>query len=71
MGFTFFIIFCMYSLSFWFGSDQVREGEINKGDVIVAFFAVLIGAMGSGQAAPAVQAILKVVKSAESLIRPR
>ncbi|EGD76002.1 multidrug resistance protein [Salpingoeca rosetta] len=52
MGFTFFMIFISYSVTFWFGSYLVDEGELTAGEVIIVFFSVIIGAMSLGQAAP-------------------
>lgn len=52
MGVTMFLIFCSYALSFWYGAKLVRNGEIGAQAVFVAFFSVLMAAMGLGQAAP-------------------
>lgn len=52
MGLTMFLIFCSYALSFWFGARLIRNGEISVTDLFVAFFSVLTGSMGIGQAAP-------------------
>jgi len=56
MGVTFFFIFSSYSLGFWFGNKMVQEGRMSPGDVLTVFFSVVIGAMGLGQATPAVNA---------------
>eukprot|EP00040_Diaphanoeca_grandis_P031275 m.186775 g.186775 ORF g.186775 m.186775 type:complete len:1305 (-) comp32280_c0_seq1:186-4100(-) len=50
-GYTFFIIFCMYALSFYYGSILVSDNEISTGAVVIAFFSVMVGSMGIGQAA--------------------
>ena len=47
-----FMIFISYSVTFWFGSYLVDEGELTAGEVIIVFFSVIIGAMSLGQAAP-------------------
>jgi len=57
MGVTFFFIFGSYALAFWYGNTLVGNGEMTPGRVITVFFSVVIGAMGIGQAAPAIQAI--------------
>eukprot|EP00730_Choanoeca_flexa_P006144 TRINITY_DN12095_c3_g2_i4.p1 TRINITY_DN12095_c3_g2~~TRINITY_DN12095_c3_g2_i4.p1 ORF type:complete len:1304 (+),score=400.93 TRINITY_DN12095_c3_g2_i4:47-3958(+) len=52
MGFFFGVIFLSYALTFWYGGTLVNDGEISTGEVLTAFFAVIIGAMALGQAAP-------------------
>lgn len=52
MGLTMFVMVCVYALGFWYGSTLVRRGEMNAGDVVTVFFAVIIAAMSIGQAAP-------------------
>lgn len=48
-----FLIFCAYAVAFWYGARLVQERTISIGDLFVAFFCTLIGAMGLGQSAPA------------------
>jgi ATP-binding cassette, subfamily B (MDR/TAP), member 1 len=52
MGMTVFLIFCTYSLCFWYGAKLIRESDIDTQDLFIAFFSTLMGAMGLGQAAP-------------------
>eukprot|EP00045_Choanoeca_perplexa_P017639 m.260542 g.260542 ORF g.260542 m.260542 type:complete len:1285 (+) comp17591_c0_seq13:3177-7031(+) len=52
MGMTFGVMFLSYALTFWYGGTLIKDGELSTGDVITAFFAVIIGAMALGQAAP-------------------
>lgn len=46
------IMFCAYSLAFWYGSTLVYDGSMNGGQVLTVFFAIVIGAMALGNAAP-------------------
>ena len=57
IGVTFFVLYCAYSLSFWYGGTLVYKGEITAGDVLIVFFSAVIGAMSLGQAAPSLSAI--------------
>lgn len=50
MGVAFFIIFAIYSLGFWYAGILVARGEMKAGDALAVFFAVVMGAMGLGQA---------------------
>lgn len=53
LGFTYFTIFCSFSVAFAFGASEVRAGRMNPGDIIVTFFSVFIATLSIGQAAPA------------------
>ncbi|KAJ3214877.1 GTPase-activating protein [Clydaea vesicula] len=55
-GFMFFIIYCGYSLAFWFGKSLLQSGEVTAGNVTNVFFAVLIGSFSLGHIAPDLQA---------------
>jgi ATP-binding cassette, subfamily B (MDR/TAP), member 1 len=52
MGTTMFLIFCAYSLCFWYGAKLIRDGDIDTKALIISFFSTLIGAMSIGQAVP-------------------
>ncbi|KAL2911614.1 hypothetical protein HK105_208915 [Polyrhizophydium stewartii] len=56
LGFLFFLIYCAYSLAFYYGYTLLRDGLITAGEIVNVFFAVLIGAFALGQVAPDVQA---------------
>ncbi|CAG8492585.1 15641_t:CDS:2 [Acaulospora morrowiae] len=56
LGAIFFIIYCTYSLAFWFGSRLIIDKELTPGKVVNVFFAVLIGAFSLGNIAPDLQA---------------
>uniref|UniRef100_H2YJX2 Bile salt export pump n=1 Tax=Ciona savignyi TaxID=51511 RepID=H2YJX2_CIOSA len=49
IGALFFIMFSTYGLAFWYGSTLIRTGEISVGNMLTAFFGVLIGAFSLGQ----------------------
>lgn len=52
-----FLLFCCYSLAFWYGSILVGEGTMQGGDVLNVFFAIIIGAFSLGNAGPSVSSI--------------
>lgn len=56
MGVTMGILFGVYALAFYYGSKLIRDGEISPGQVMTVFFAIVMGAMGIGQAAPSLAA---------------
>lgn len=49
LGFTMFVIFCSYSISFTFGAHQVRSGKLEAGDILTTFFSVIIACVSIGQ----------------------
>ncbi|KAJ3375227.1 Multidrug resistance protein 1 [Allomyces arbusculus] len=57
IGVFMLILFCTYSLGFYFGSIMVKDGKMKGGDVLNVFFAVIIGAFSLGQAGPNMQTI--------------
>ncbi|XP_078573255.1 ATP-dependent translocase ABCB1-like isoform X7 [Branchiostoma floridae x Branchiostoma japonicum] len=59
MGVTFLVMFGVYALAFWYGSDRVRAGEYTPGGFLITFFCVVIGAMSLGQAAPNIESFAK------------
>eukprot|EP00164_Ancoracysta_twista_P001384 GFYU01001804.1.p1 GENE.GFYU01001804.1~~GFYU01001804.1.p1 ORF type:complete len:1235 (+),score=430.50 GFYU01001804.1:168-3872(+) len=44
------VMFGAYGLAFWYGSVLIKDGEMNFGDVLQVFFAIVMAAMGAGQA---------------------
>ncbi|KAI7874832.1 P-loop containing nucleoside triphosphate hydrolase protein [Lichtheimia hyalospora FSU 10163] len=44
-GFFLFVLFCTYGLSFWYGGKLVSEGKMTGTQVLMSFFAMIIGAM--------------------------
>ncbi|KAL4222180.1 ABC transporter B member 11 [Mactra antiquata] len=57
MGIVWLVIFGSYALGFWYGAKLAREESdlYSIGDVMIVFFAVIIGAFSLGNAAPNVQ----------------
>jgi len=51
-----FVMFCSYSLAFWYGNRLIGAGQITPGEILGVFFGVLIGAMSIGQTSPQIQA---------------
>lgn len=49
-GFSQFSFYGVFALSFWYGGKLISNGEASFGDVIIASMAVLMGAMGAGEA---------------------
>ncbi|CAH1238854.1 ABCB1 [Branchiostoma lanceolatum] len=64
MGVTFLVMFGVYALAFWYGSELVRAGEYTPGGFLITFFCVVIGAMALGQAAPNIESFAKAKGSA-------
>ncbi len=52
-----FTLFCTYALSFWYGSKLTREQIMTGSDVMVVFFAMIIGAMALLQLPPNLSAV--------------
>jgi len=50
IGFSFFFMFAVYALGFWYGGQLIKDNEMQIGDVLTVFFSIMIGAMGIGQA---------------------
>ena len=48
IGLIYFSMFCMYGLSFWYGTTEVLKGNIEVGDMMTTFFNILIAAFGLG-----------------------
>ncbi|KAI8331210.1 P-loop containing nucleoside triphosphate hydrolase protein [Chlamydoabsidia padenii] len=61
LGFGFgtfmFILFCTYGLAFWYGSQLVMRGEFDASQVLVVFFAMIIGAIALLQLPPNISAV--------------
>lgn len=49
-GFSQFVMFAVYALAFWFGGQQVSEGNLSFDDMLRAFFSILLAAFGMAQA---------------------
>eukprot|EP00192_Tetraselmis_astigmatica_P000802 CAMPEP_0117691884 /NCGR_PEP_ID=MMETSP0804-20121206/25998_1 /TAXON_ID=1074897 /ORGANISM="Tetraselmis astigmatica, Strain CCMP880" /LENGTH=1263 /DNA_ID=CAMNT_0005505227 /DNA_START=142 /DNA_END=3933 /DNA_ORIENTATION=+ len=49
-GFSQFAMFGIYGLAFWYGGTRVVAGQMDLEQMLKVFFAVLMGAMGAGNA---------------------
>ncbi|XP_063686131.1 ATP-dependent translocase ABCB1-like [Bolinopsis microptera] len=52
IGMTMLIMFMTYGLAFWYGAKLCGEGKALPGDILIAFFNILIGSFAMGHAAP-------------------
>ncbi|XP_063693781.1 ATP-dependent translocase ABCB1-like [Bolinopsis microptera] len=52
IGMTMLIMFLTYALAFWYGAKLCGEGKALPGDILIAFFNILIGSFAMGHAAP-------------------
>ncbi|KAI8086524.1 P-loop containing nucleoside triphosphate hydrolase protein [Halteromyces radiatus] len=61
LGFGFgtfmFILFSTYGLAFWYGSHLVMAGEFDASQVLIVFFAMIIGAIALLQLPPNISAV--------------
>ena len=61
------VLFSGYCIAMWFGSFLIRQGTINGGHVMSAFFSVMISASSLGQTAPCFDAFKRGCRAAASL----
>jgi len=45
IGIMMMILFCSYGLGFWYGSTLILQHEKTGGQILNAFFAIIIGGM--------------------------
>eukprot|EP00116_Pleurobrachia_bachei_P004914 sb/3465176/ len=57
IGFTMLVMFGTYGLAFWFGAKQCGTAGTSPGDILIAFFNILIGSFAMGHAAPHFQSM--------------
>ncbi|KAM0941978.1 putative ABC-type xenobiotic transporter [Dioscorea sansibarensis] len=67
LGATYFTVFCCYALLLWYGGYLVRHHHTNGGLAIATMFAVMIGGLALGQAAPSMAAFGKAKASAAKI----
>ncbi|CAG8461734.1 6731_t:CDS:2 [Paraglomus occultum] len=67
MGSIMFTIFGTYGLAFWYGATLIVNNETNGGTVLNVFFAIIIGAIQLGHAAPNFAAIGHALGAAAKL----
>eukprot|EP00824_Muranothrix_gubernata_P019849 TRINITY_DN40015_c0_g1_i1.p1 TRINITY_DN40015_c0_g1~~TRINITY_DN40015_c0_g1_i1.p1 ORF type:complete len:635 (-),score=137.91 TRINITY_DN40015_c0_g1_i1:896-2800(-) len=68
-GFSNFMIFGVYCVGFWVGGTFVADGYMGPGDLLSVFFAVVIGAMGLGQAQQLAPDIAKAKGAASKIFK--
>ncbi|CAG8515882.1 5176_t:CDS:2 [Diversispora eburnea] len=56
VGFTFFFIYSVFALAFWYGTNLILDGEITPGEIVNIYFAVIIRAFALGNITPDIQA---------------
>ncbi|CAF1466644.1 unnamed protein product [Adineta ricciae] len=56
IGMIWFIVYCCYALTFWYGTKLILEENYNIGDVYIVFLAVLIAIFNLGEIGPHFQA---------------
>ncbi|KAF9584456.1 Multidrug resistance protein 1 [Lunasporangiospora selenospora] len=59
MGSFMMILFLSYSLAFWYGSHQVRDGKMDAGAVLAVLFGTIIGAFSIGNVGPNIAVFAK------------
>ncbi|CAI0469180.1 unnamed protein product [Linum tenue] len=69
LGGTYFVVFCCYALLLWYGGYLVRHNYTNGGLAISTMFAVMIGGLALGQAAPSMSAFAKARVAAAKIFR--
>lgn len=67
LGSIFFLLFVVYGAGFWFGGFLIQEGLANGGNVLTAFFSVVIGAFSIGQAGPNLQNLFTAAGAAGTI----
>jgi ATP-binding cassette subfamily B (MDR/TAP) protein 1 len=67
IGFSFFFMFAVYSLGFWYGGRLITNGEMLPGDILTVFFSIMVGAMGIGSAAQLIPDIAKAKGAASNI----
>ncbi|PSS23698.1 ABC transporter B family member 1 like [Actinidia chinensis var. chinensis] len=69
LGATYFTVFCCYALLLWYGGYLVRHHYTNGGLAIATMFAVMLGGLALGQAAPSMTAFAKAKVAAARIFR--
>ncbi|CAL4947980.1 unnamed protein product [Urochloa decumbens] len=67
IGCVFFVVFCSYSLAFWYGAKLIIGKGYTGGQVINIVFAILTGSMAIGNASPSISAIAEGQSAAQRL----
>ncbi|VAH78711.1 unnamed protein product [Triticum turgidum subsp. durum] len=67
IGCIFCVVFCSYSLAFWYGAKLIISKGYTGGQVINVVFAILTGSMAIGNASPSISAIAEGQSAAHRL----
>eukprot|EP00731_Ephydatia_muelleri_P002268 Em0001g2268a len=67
LALIFFIIYSLYAVVFWFGGYLISVKQINSGDLLTSFFALIIGAFSLGQAAPNMENLMTAAGASVSI----
>ncbi|XP_047055174.1 ABC transporter B family member 9-like [Lolium rigidum] len=67
IGCIFCVVFCSYSLAFWYGAKLIISNGYTGGQVINVVFAILTGSMAIGNASPSISAIAEGQSAAHRL----
>eukprot|EP00731_Ephydatia_muelleri_P002337 Em0001g2337a len=57
LAFVFFLIYSLYAVIFWYGGYLISVNQLNSGNLLTSFFALIIGAFALGQAAPNMESL--------------
>ncbi|KAJ1966962.1 hypothetical protein IWQ62_002142, partial [Dispira parvispora] len=69
LGVMMLLIYLTYALGFWYGVKLTSERLMSGGDVLIVFFALIIGAMSLGQAAPNITSIANAQGAAATVFK--
>ncbi|KAI7832477.1 putative ABC transporter protein [Gamsiella multidivaricata] len=69
MGSFMLIMFLSYSLAFFYGSKQVKDGKMTSGDVLTVLFGTVIGAFSIGNVGPNIAVFGKAQAAAYTIFR--
>ncbi|KAF9908858.1 Multidrug resistance protein 1 [Linnemannia zychae] len=69
MGTFMGILFLSYSLSFWYGSREVKDRRMESGDVMTVLFGVIIGAFSLGSIGPNISNFAKAQAAAYTIFK--
>ncbi|GJJ68166.1 ATP-binding cassette, subfamily B (MDR/TAP), member 1 [Entomortierella parvispora] len=69
MGSFMMIMFMSYALAFWYGSRQVRDGNMLPGDVLTVLFGTVIGAFSIGNVGPNIAVFGKAQAAAFTIFK--
>ncbi|KAF9195458.1 Multidrug resistance protein 1 [Haplosporangium sp. Z 767] len=69
MGSFMLIMFLSYSLAFWYGSREVKEGHMTSGDVLKVLFGTVIGAFSIGNVGPNIAVFAKAQAAAFTIFK--